>query len=217
MSLKLFGYWRSSATYRVRIALHLKQLEYEYIPVHLVKAGGEQFSDQYHGLNPAHLVPTFVDDDEDIILNQSMAIIEYIDERYQQNVNLIPKHKTDRARVRMVSQDVACDIQPVANLRVLKHLQQGYGLQDPDKVAWCNHWMSKGFTSIERRLQTTAGDYCFGFDITMADVFLIPQVYNAQRFKLDMSEFPIINRIYHNCNQLEPFIAAAPENQIDAE
>lgn len=216
MSLKLYGYWRSSATYRVRIALNLKQLDYEYIPVHLVDAGGQQFSEEYQGLNPAHLVPTLVDDDEDIILNQSMAIIEYLDERYEQAPQLVPKHKTYRARVRMISQDIACDIQPIANLRVLNHLQDDYSVSDADKIKWCNHWMTKGFTAIERRLQTTAGDFCFGFELSMADVFLVPQVYNAIRFKLDMSDFPLISRINHNCNEIDAFIQASPEKQIDA-
>jgi maleylacetoacetate isomerase len=215
MSLKLYGYWRSSATYRVRIALNIIQLDYDYIPVDLVKEGGQQFSEEYQGLSPAHLVPTFIDDDEDIILNQSMAIIEYLDERYEQ-APLLPKHKTARARVRMVSQDIGCDIQPIANLRVLGHLQEHFGLSDTDKIAWCNYWMNKGFGAIEKRLQTTSGDFCFGFDLSMADVLLVPQVYNALRFNLNMSDFPLISQIYKNCNEIEAFVKAAPEKQIDA-
>ncbi len=216
MSLYLHGYWRSSATYRVRIALNLKQLEYSYVPVSLIKDGGEQFTSSYTGLNPAQLVPTFVDDDEDIILSQSMAIIEYLDERYPEPQALMPSHALDRARVRAISQDVACDIQPVANLRILKALSEQFALQDEGKADWCRQWIEKGFTAIEKRLTNTAADYCFGFDISMADVCLVPQVYNAMRFNVDMTKYPVIARIYENCNELPAFIDARPENQIDA-
>lgn len=216
MSLKLYGYWRSSATYRARIALNLKNLEYEYIPVHLVKDGGEQNSDNYVGMNPSKLVPTFVDDDEDIILNQSLAIIEYLDEKYDEGVDLIPPHKLARARVRAVSQDIACDIQPIANLRILGHLGSNFEADGEAKAQWCKHWIEVGFEGLEKRLQNTAGDYCFGFDVTMADVVLVPQVYNALRFNVDMDAYPLIQRIYENCNKLEAFIDAAPENQVDA-
>lgn len=216
MSLKLYGYWRSSASYRVRIALNLKQLEFEYIPVNLAKDGGQQFQSDYEGINPAHLVPTYIDEDEDIILNQSMAIIEYIDEKYDSGHQLIPSHKLDRARVRMVSQDIACDVQPIANLRVLKTLASQFDAPEEARSAWCRDWIEKGFTAIERRLQTTAGEYCFGFDLTMADVCLVPQVYNANRFGVDMDAFPTIQRINDNCNKLQAFIDALPENQVDA-
>lgn len=216
MSLKLYGYWRSSATYRVRIALNLKQLDYEYIPVNLAKDGGEQFAADYAGLNPAHLVPTYVDDDEDIILTQSLAIIEYVDEKYDSGFRLIPSHKLDRARVRMVSQDVACDIQPVANLRVLNKLSNQFDASPELRGAWCKDWIETGFRAIEKRLETTAGKFCFGFDLSMADVCLVPQVYNAERFDVDMNAFPIIQRVAENCNELEEFVKALPENQMDA-
>ena len=217
MSLKLYGYWRSSASYRVRIALNLKQLDYEYVPVHLVKDGGEQHSERYVGLNPAQLVPTFVDEDEDIILNQSLAIIEYLDEKYPEPYSLIPPHKVARARVRTVAQDVACDIQPLANLRVLNHISSEYGADADQKAKWCQHWIEAGFSAVEKRLQNTAGDYCFGFDVTLADVALVPQVYNANRFSVDMSQYPLIQRVYDNCNELKAFIDAKPENQPDAQ
>lgn len=216
MSLKLYGYWRSSASYRVRIALNLKQLEYEYVPVHLVKDGGQQNSESYIGMNPSKLVPTFVDDDEDIILNQSMAIIEYVDEKYDEGFDLIPPHKLARARVRALSQDIGCDIQPIANLRILNHLENHFEGGADEKANWCRHWIESGFEAVEKRLQTTAGDYCFGFDVTMADIVLVPQVYNALRFNVDMDKYPLINRIYENCNKLQAFIDAAPENQVDA-
>ncbi|MEP4891098.1 MAG: maleylacetoacetate isomerase [Aliiglaciecola sp.] len=216
MSLYLHGYWRSSASYRARIALNLKQLDYTYVPVNLTKDGGAQFSEQYSALNPAHLVPTFVDDDEDIFLNQSMAIIEYIDERYEEPVKLVPIHRLDRARVRSFSQDIACDIQPITNLRVLRHLKTNFQSTEEDNAAWCKHWIETGFKGIEKRLVNTVADYCFGFDLSMADVCLVPQVYNAERYGVDMEQFPLIQRVADNCNQLQAFIDAKPENQVDA-
>ena len=214
--MKLYGYWRSSASYRVRIALNLKQLGYDYEAVHLVKEGGQQFQDQYQGLNPSNLVPTFVDEDEDIILNQSLAIIEYLDERYPEHGPLLPAHKTQRARIRALALDLSADIQPLANLRVLNHLQQEFGADAGGKSAWSKHWIEKGFKGIEQRLQNTAGKYCFGFDVTLADVCLVPQVYNARRFSVDMRQFPLIRQIDQNCNELEAFIQALPENQPDS-
>lgn len=215
MSITLHGYWRSSATYRVRIALNLKQLDYQYVPVHLVKNGGEQHSDAYLGLNPAGLVPAFVDDDEDFILNQSMSIIEYIDERYPEPMRFLPDHALDRARIRALAQDVACDIQPVSNLRILQAVEAITGKPD-SKTEWAKNWIEKGFKGIEKRLVTRAGKYCFGFDVSLADIVLIPQVYNAIRFGVDMSNYPLINTIYENCQALEAFAKAAPENQPDA-
>lgn len=216
MSLHLHSYWRSSASYRVRIALNIKQLDYELVPVHLVKDGGEQHQAAYKNLNPSGLVPTFVDDDEDILLNQSLAIIEYLDEKHPQPVMLLPSHKLQRARVRALAYDVACDVQPLANLRVLQYVQAELDASDAQKNQWAKHWIETGFNSIEHRLQNTVGDYCFGFDISMADVALVPQVYNAHRFGVDMQQYPLIQRVYDNCNQLKAFIDAKPENQPDA-
>ena len=216
MSLKLYGYWRSSATYRVRIALNLKGLEYEYVPVHLVMEGGQQHQEAYDRLNPAYLVPTFVDDDEDIILNQSLSIIEYLDERYREPCPLLPSHAVERARVRSLAQDIACDIQPLANLRVLNTLQDDCGLSSEQSADWARQWITRGLTAIERRLQTQAGRYCFDFDVTLADVCLIPQVFNGKRFNVDMSQFPLISKIYDQCLSLEAFQKAQPENQPDA-
>jgi maleylacetoacetate isomerase len=217
LSIKLYGYWRSSATYRVRIALNIKKIEYEYIPVHLVKEGGQQHSKDYLTLNPAHLVPTFVDDDEDIILNQSLAIIEYLDEHYPGDTPLMSKHSLDKARIRTISQDIACDVQPLANLRVLNYLRDKCGVSTEERTIWSRYWIESGFNGIEKRIQNTAGEYCFGFDLSMADICLVPQVYNAERFGVDMEPFPLIKKISNNCNKLEAFIAAKPENQADAE
>ncbi len=216
MSLRLYGYWRSSATYRVRIALNLKHLEYTYVPVHLVKDGGEQLSEKYQLLNPAKLVPTFVDEDEDVTLNQSLAIIEYIDEKYQTGESLIPEHTLDRARVRMISQDMACDIQPVTNLRVLNKLRTQFAANDDSVQLWAKNIIENGLAALEKRLVTRAGKYAYGYDITMADVCLVPQVYNALRFGVNMQQFPIIHKVYTNCQKLEAFIEAAPDHQTDA-
>ncbi|WP_100655746.1 maleylacetoacetate isomerase [Alteromonas flava] len=216
MSLHVYGYWRSSATYRLRIALNLKELEYQYIPIHLVKDGGQQHSTDYLHLNPSALVPTFVDDDEDFTLNQSLSIIEYLDERYPQPLKFLPEHALDKARIRSIAQDIACDIQPLANLRVLNAVAE---LSDADdaKAKWARHWIEKGFAGIEKRLQTRAGKYCFGFDVSLADIVLVPQVYNAQRFNVDMQQYPLIWSIYNNCQELDAFDRARPENQPDSQ
>jgi len=216
MSLKLYGYWRSTASYRVRIALNLKALEYEYIPVHLVNEGGQQRSTAFSRLNPAQLVPTLVDDDEDIILNQSLSIIEYLDERFPSPYKLIPEHKTERARVRALAQDIASEIQPLGNLRVLNKLKSDFGADQEAVNNWAAHWITLGFEGIEKRLQTQAGKYCFDFDVTLADVCLTPQVYNAHRFGVDMTQFPLIQKIAGNCNALDAFNQAKPEHQIDS-
>lgn len=217
MSLKLYGYWRSSATYRVRIALNLKGLEYDYVPVHLVKEGGQQHSEEYLRLNPARLVPTLVDEDEDIILNQSLSIIEYLDERYPEPYPLLPPHALEKARVRALAQDIACDIQPLANLRVINALKQQFDASDDAAKQWAAGWIARGFDGIEQRLQTQAGKYCFDFDVTLADVCLVPQVYNAKRFGVDVQAYPLISRITENCEVLEAFQRARPENQPDAQ
>jgi maleylacetoacetate isomerase len=216
MSIRLYGYWRSSATYRLRIALNLKGIEYDYIPVHLVKNGGEQHQHHYHSLNPAELVPTLVDEENHLILHQSMAIIEYLDEKYPDVSRLIPIDLNDKLRVRALSQDIACDIQPLANLRIIQYLKNELSATESEQKRWVVHWMEKGLAAVEKRLQHSSGDYCFADTITMADVCLIPQIYNANRFSLDLSSFPIIQRVYQNCNHLAAFDAAKPENQIDA-
>jgi maleylacetoacetate isomerase len=216
MSLKLYGYWRSSASYRLRIAMHLKQLDFDYLPVHLVKDGGEQKKNAYSNMNPSMLVPTFVDDDEDIVLNQSLAIIEYLDDKYPDTPMLLPTHAVDKARVRAIAQDIACDIQPVTNLRILQALNSDFEASSEQTKAWCAKWIELGFIALEKRLATRSGKYCFGYDVTLADVCLVPQVYNAVRFQVDMQRFPLIQKIYDNCNELDAFQKAKPEAQTDA-
>lgn len=214
IEMKLYGYWRSSAAYRVRIALHLKGLIFESIPVHLVKDGGEQHKTTYTELNPTHLVPTLVD--EDIVLHQSIAIIEYLDEKHP-SVALYPKDIVAKAKVKALALDIACEMHPVNNLRVQQYLVKNLLLQESDKLTWSHHWMNLGFVAVEQQLTLSAGRYCFGDNITMADICLVPQVYNANRFNLDMSKFPHICRVVENCQQQTAFIAALPENQPDAQ
>ena len=211
--MKLYGYWRSSAAYRVRIALYMKGIDFESIPVHLVKNGGEQHSDNYVAINATHLVPTLVDDN--VTLNQSVAILDYLDAMHPQ-APLYPEKPSDRALVLALVLDIACEIHPVNNLRVQQYLQKELNVSDGDKLAWSHYWMNVGFKAIESKLQQTSGLYCFGDTVTAADLCLVPQVYNAKRFNLDMSAFPNISKVVDNCNQLDAFKKALPENQKDA-
>jgi maleylacetoacetate isomerase/maleylpyruvate isomerase len=215
--MKLFGYWRSSAAYRVRIALHLKNINCEAVAVHLVKNGGEQHSEAYITLNPTHLVPTLVDDSVDggLVLNQSMAILDYLDNKYPQSP-LYPESISEKAQVQALALDIACEIHPVNNLRVQQYLVKELNVDNANKLNWSHHWMSVGFAAFEAKLQKTAGKFCFGDQVTIADLCLVPQVYNANRFNVDMSNFPLINTIVEHCNQLPAFIKALPENQEDA-
>jgi maleylacetoacetate isomerase len=214
--MKLYTYFRSSAAYRVRIALNLKGLGYEAVPVHLLKDGGQQRQEEYRKINPSGLVPAFQDDR--ITLTQSMAIIEYLDERFPA-VPLMPSDVAGRARVRELAQIVACDIHPLNNLRVLKHLVGTLGLSEEAKTEWIRHWIREGLASLESHLarDPAAGPYCHGNAPTMADCFLVPQVFNAQRFDVDISSYPNIARINALCVEQPAFVAAHPSKQPDAE
>jgi maleylpyruvate isomerase len=215
--MKLYGYWRSSAAYRVRIALNLKQLSAEHISVHLVNNGGEQHSEAFHQFNPQHLVPALVDSNEqgEFSLTQSLAIIEYLDEKYPQ-INLLPTNLEDKAVVRAMSQAIACEIHPLDNLRVLQYLVKEMGVDETQKMTWYHHWVHVGFSALESQLERFSGQFCFGDKVTLADICLVPQVYNAERFKVPMDAYPNIVRVWQNCNQLDAFIQAAPEQQADA-
>ncbi|MGI2110980.1 maleylacetoacetate isomerase [Shewanella frigidimarina] len=215
--MKLYGYWRSSAAYRVRIALNLKQLTAEHISVHLVNNGGEQHSEAYHQLNPSDLVPTFIDNNEsgEINLSQSLAIMEYLDEKHPQQP-LLPSNIEHRAIVRSMAQAIACEIHPLDNLRVLQYLVNEMGVSEADKMRWYHHWIHLGFAALEQQLSQYSGRFCFGDTPSLADICLIPQVYNAKRFNLELAAYPNIVRIWDECHKLPAFVNAAPEQQHDA-
>jgi len=213
--LTLYSYWRSSAAYRVRIALHLKGLQFLTIPVHLVRQGGEQHSDTYRSVNPQGLVPVLKH--EDHVLTQSMAICEYLDECFEV-YPLLPVEPLERARVRSLVLQVACEIHPLNNLRVQKFLKDQCG-DSVDPLAWMSHWMKEGFDAIERQLcaEVAHQSGCNQGHPGLFECFLVPQVYNAERYGMDMTAFPAINEIVRQCRALPPFIKAAPENQPDAQ
>ena len=211
--IKLYSYFRSSAAYRVRIALNLKSLPYEYLPVHLVK--GEQRDERYRALNPQALVPTLVDDRETI--TQSMAIIEYLDEKVPEPP-LLPATPEARARVRAIAQAIACDIHPLNNLRVLKYLTGTLGASEDAKNAWYRHWIELGLAALEAQLarDSRTGAFCHGEKPTLADVCLIPQLANARRYALSIDAYPTLGRIESRCLALDAFARAAPDRQPDA-
>lgn len=212
--MKLYGYFRSSAAYRVRIALNLKGLPYTQAPINLVK--GEQRSIANLARHPQGLVPV-LETDEGAQLTQSLAICEYLDERHP-NPALLPADATERARVRALAQVVTCEIHPLNNLKVLKHLVGELGVDDGAKLAWYRHWISEGFDALETMLKAEAGTgkFCHGDTPSLADICLVPQVYNAERFECDLSAYPTIRRIVEQCNALEAFQKAAPGEQPDA-
>jgi len=214
--MKLYTYFRSSAAYRVRIALNLKGLAYDAVPVHLLRGGGEQLQDEYVKLNPSGLVPTFQDDY--ITLTQSMAILEYLEDEHPQ-VPLLPKDAAGRARVRELAQIVACDIHPVNNLRVLRYLVDDLGLSEEVKTQWYRHWLTGGLEVLEKHIarDPSAGPLCHGYLPTIADCCLVPQVFNALRHGIDISAYPNIARINAACVDMPAFVAAHPSNQPDAE
>ena len=213
--IQLYTFFRSSAAYRVRIALNLKGLPYEAIPVHLVRGGGEQHAHSYAQLNPAHLIPTLVDGD--LTLGQSLAILEYLEEAYPKPP-LLPADTAGRARVRALSQSIACDIHPLNNLRVLQYLERELKVDEAAKNRWYQHWIILGFSALETMLRSSdhAGAYCHGDAPTMADCCLVPQVANARRFDIALDDFPTIRRIDANCSELPAFQKAHPQNQADA-
>jgi len=213
--LRLFSYWRSSAAYRVRIALNLKQLHYELVPVHLLEAGGQQRMPEYRGINPQSLVPTLMHGHR--IFRQSMAIIEYLDETWP-DPPLLPSVARDRARARAIAQAIACDVHPLNNLRVLQYFENVWGVPAPEREEWGRHWIREGFAAVEKMLaeNLSTGTFCDGEMPGLADCCLVPQVYNARRFSVDMDPYPTIRRIHDNCMKLPAFDAARPEKQPDA-
>jgi len=216
MKPKLYSYWRSSAAFRVRIALNLKGMDYEVVPVHLGKNGGEQLSEAYENKNPNRLVPLF--DDGKNSIHQSLAIIEYLDE-IQAEAALLPSSPIDRAWVRSIAMDMAIDIHPISNLRVLRHLIKQFGVSNEAKDAWYQHWIKLGLASVEKQLSTDRrrGRFAFGDQPGLIDICLVPQLFNALSSKIDMSPYPTLMKILNECMKLPAFIDASWEKQIDAE
>lgn len=208
----LFDYCRSSAAYRVRIALNLKKMPYKQVPVSLL--AGEHVEDKHLNRNPQGFVPAL--QDGDLMLTQSLAICEYLDDAYPESVSLLPGSAADKARVRAMAQLIACDIHPVNNLRILKYMVSELGAVDEQKTTWYQHWIYKGFDALEQILSESAGLYCFGDQVTLADLCLVPQVFNANRFKCDLSGYPNIVRVNENCLKLECFTNAHPDLQPGA-
>ena len=216
MKTQLYSFWRSSAAFRVRIALNLKGLDYEVIPVHLVKNGGEQVSPDYANKNPNRLVPLYTDGSHTI--HQSLAIIEYLNE-IQASPPLLPQTAIDRAWVRAVAMDIAMDIHPLNNLRVLRYLAKTLGVGTDAKDAWSQHWMTLGLESLEKQLSTDArvGRFAYGDQSGLIDICLVPQVFNALSAKIDTKAYPTLMKIFYECMKLPAFIDASWEKQIDAE
>ena len=211
--MKLFSFWRSLATYRVRIALNLKGLAYESVPVHLAK--GEQHAEGFHEVNPQELIPVLMHGGR--MLRQSLAIMEYLDENFDTKRPLMPSVARDRQRCRAIAQMIACDIHPLNNLRVMQYLEKEFGASEKQREAWTQRWIREGFDAVEAVLadSTATGTYCEGDAPTMADCCLVPQVYNAQRFGVSLDRYPNIARINAECLKLPAFDEARPEKQPD--
>lgn len=222
MSLRLYSYWRSSAAFRVRIALALKGLDYEYVPKHLLRDGGEQRKPDYLAVNPQGLVPALADDG--FVIPQSLAICEYLEEIHPEP-RLLPGSARDRATVRGMALAIACDTHPLNNLPVLGYLRREFEADEAAVNRWVAHWIDRGFAGLERWVASVPGApsaasgqrYCFGSQVTLADVCLAPQMFNARRFKVDVTPYPRLVAISAHLESLPAFIAARPDNQPDAE
>jgi maleylacetoacetate isomerase len=214
--MKLYTFFRSSASYRVRIALNLKGLPYEPIPVHLRRGGGEHLAPAYVAKNPQALLPALEDDGR--VLTQSLAIIEYLEERHPEPP-LLPKQPADRALVRSMALAVACEVHPIQNLRVLNYLKSELKQTDEVATAWARHWIALGFSALEEMIAAglRRGAFCFGDAPTLADICLVPQLANARRFGSDLSGYRNLLSIEAECVKIPAFVRAAPENQPDAE
>ena len=210
----LYSYWRSSSAYRVRIALNLKHIAHRQKFIHLVREGGEQNTPEYRTINPLGLVPALVHGERTIV--QSMAICEYLEEAFPARP-LLPPDPAGRARVRSIAQSITSEIQPLNNLGVMNYLKKEMHQDDAAISDWYSHWIARGFSAVESWLSTPAsGLYCHGDTPTLADCFLVPQVYNAERYSCDLGPYPNIRRIAGQCRSLPQFERAAPESQPDA-
>jgi maleylacetoacetate isomerase len=216
----LYNYFRSSASFRVRIAMNLKGLPFDYKPIHLVRHGGEQRGAEFLALNPDGLVPLLMDDASDppTKLTQSLAIIEYLDEMHPEP-RLLPDDPLGRARVRALALAIGCEIHPLNNLRVLRYLTQVLKVDEDAKNAWYRHWVDTGLAAFEEQLASSplTGRFCHGDTPTLADLTLVPQIFNAQRFACDLSKLPTTMRVFDTCMALDAFRASVPSEQPDAE
>jgi maleylpyruvate isomerase len=214
--MKLYTFFRSSASYRVRIALNLKGLAYEQVPIHLRRAGGEQFAASYKAINPQALVPSLEDNGR--FLTQSLAIIEYLEECFPKPP-LLPADPAERAQVRSMALVVACEIHPIQNLRVLVYLKNNLQQSEEDLNRWARHWIDLGLSALEQMTSSIPkrSHFCFGDRPTLGDICLVPQLANARRFGCDLSAYPTLLQIEKACNALPAFANAAPEKQPDAE
>ena len=214
--MKLYTFFRSSASYRVRIVLNLKGLSYEQAPIHLRRGGGEQFTAAYKAVNPQALVPTLEDGGR--VLTQSLAIVEYLDEKYPQPP-LLPSDPADRALVRSMALVIACEVHPIQNLRVLNHVKKEYNQTDDQVNRWAQHWIDLGLSALEQLIvaQPKRGKFCFGDTPTLADICLVPQLGNARRYGCDLTRYPTLQQIEKTCMALPAFSNAAPEKQPDSE
>lgn len=215
--MKLYSYWRSSTSYKVRIALNLKGLDYDVVPVHLVNNGGEQHAVDYTQLNPMQAVPTLVD--QELTCAQSNTILEYLEEQYPAPA-LLPEDIKQRAYIRQIMNIVACDIHPVNNLRILKYLVGSLEISQMQKNEWYAHWIHQGFRALNEMMANSAfhtdAGYVCGSDFSFAEATLIPQMYNARRFDVDLDAYPVLTKIEAHCLENSAFIKALPENQTDA-
>lgn len=210
--LQFYSYFRSSASFRVRIALHLKGIPHDYHAVHLLKDGGEQNQHAYRNVNPMGEVPSIVDGD--FVLSQSMAILQYLDEKYPKP-RLFPADLKSRCKVIQMCENINAGIQPLQNLKVFHELERRYGVDQAGKENWAQLWISKGFDGIEKSLEATAGTYAFGGEVSAADLYIVPQWFTSKRLNVDLSPYPIINRVTENCMKLEAFAKAEPSAQPD--
>jgi maleylacetoacetate isomerase len=216
LAVKLYGYWRSTAAWRVRIALNLKGIDWEYASVHLLRDGGEQRGPAFLARNAQGLVPAL--ETNGLVLTQSLAILEYLEETHPAPA-LLPNDPAGRARVRSLAQLIACDLHPLNNLRVLQQLRERFGLDEQQRDEWVRHWVREGLGALETRLarEPATGRFCHGDAPGLADCCLVPQLYNARRYRCGLDEFPTLLRIEAACDELEAFRRAVPDRQPDAQ
>ena len=212
-NLTLYNYYRSSTSYRVRIALELKSLKYTYTPIHLVNNGGEQNSEFYRQLNPMSGVPTLLHDEK--LISQSFAIIKYLDDIFPEKTPLFSKDDFERAKIIQFCETINADIHPLQNLKVMQYLELHLKANTEQKNVWLAKWITDGLTAAEKIIKPFAGKYCFGNSVSSADLFLIPQLFSSQRFGVDTSQFKILSEINNTCLLLEAFKNAHPYRQID--